>query len=552
MREGYLEELLFKVIDISENAIFILKKDDCQIIHGNSKAVEMFGKDIIGHNCFYDAKEIQITEDLLKQLHIGEEKVSMLYVEQLKQTVSLKLNDMQWKDCEEVIVCTVLNTNEYLLEKREKEVVEQIDYKKKLKFLLEFDPLTNISNANRFYKDVGYLLLANPEVDYAIISLDINKFKLINDIFGISVGDDVLRFIAQTFKENLPEDALICRRYSDVFFICISYTSREEIIEFINQLNVLLEDSRFSFDIHIKYGIYIITDRMLPINLMCDRANLAKQIVKDNVVSDYAFYDEQYRKEIIETKEIEADMITAIEEKQFKLYLQPKYNLTSGQICGAEVLVRWQHPIRGIMLPNEFIPLFERNGFILKLDEYIWDETCKIITKWREEGIHPVPLSVNISRYHIKNNNLVEAWKQLIEKYNIPPCYLKLEITETFFYDTEDLYEVLHKLQQMGFEVELDDFGSGYSSLNMLRQAPLNTIKIDKEFLDKKLSSDKGKTVIHHAIALAKDLKLGVIAEGVETKEHVEFLKSSSCDVAQGYFFAKPMPIKEFEDLYYN
>lgn len=294
------------------------------------------------------------------------------------------------------------------------------------------------------------------------------------------------------------------------------------------------------------------TDTATPINLMCDRASLAARTVKGSFMKFCAFYDEQYRTEIIKTTEIERDMNLAITDKQFLMYLQPKYNLTSGDICGAEVLVRWKHPVKGLIQPNDFIPLFERNGFILKLDEYMWEEACRTIANWRAEGKEPVPLSVNISRYHIKNNDLVGVWKRLIRKYDIPAAYLILEITETFFYDSEDLYVVLTKLQNMGFKLEVDDFGSGFSSLNMIRQVPVNAIKIDKEFLDKKLATDKGKIVISHTIAMAKDLQLGVIAEGVETKEHVDFLKSSDCDIAQGYFFAKPMPLDDFNKLYYG
>jgi EAL domain-containing protein (putative c-di-GMP-specific phosphodiesterase class I) len=265
-----------------------------------------------------------------------------------------------------------------------------------------------------------------------------------------------------------------------------------------------------------------------------------------------AFYDEQYRNEMLKTTEIEQDMNEALSGKQFLMYLQPKYNLETGKICGAEVLARWKHPVKGLIQPNDFIPLFERNGFILKLDEYMWEEACKTLADWRAQGKTPVPLSVNISRYHIKNNDLVSVWKKLIRKYNIPTSDLTLEITETFFYDSSDLYDVLQRLQNMGFKLEVDDFGAGYSSLNMIRQIPVDTIKIDKDFLDKKLSTDKGKIVISHTIAMAKDLKLSVVAEGVETQEHVDFLKSSSCDIAQGFYFAKPMPLEDFNKLCYG
>ena len=337
-----------------------------------------------------------------------------------------------------------------------------------------------------------------------------------------------------------------------MFYYSQPYSNRGDIIKKVEKIRKEIYKNSFSFDVNTTYGIYLVEDVTIPINLMCDRATLAARTVKGNAMNFCAFYDEQYRAEIIKNTEIERDMNAAISHKQFLMYLQPKYNLVTGKICGAEVLARWKHPVKGLIQPNDFIPLFERNGFILRLDEYMWEEACKTLARWRDEGRKLVPLSVNISRYHIQHNDLVGAWKRLIKKYRIPTSYLTLEITETFFYDSKDLYEVLEQLQAMGFLLEVDDFGAGYSSLNMIRQIPVDTIKIDKDFLDKKLSTEKGKIVISHTIAMAKDLKLGVIAEGVETKEHVDFLKSSSCDVAQGFFFAKPMPVKEFEHIYFE
>ena len=345
---------------------------------------------------------------------------------------------------------------------------------------------------------------------------------------------------------------LYCRAHSDVFFICTAYNKRGEIIKLIERLRKGIYHNEYAFDINTSFGIYLVNDRMVPINLMCDRATLATKTVKSNAMKFCAFYDEQYREEILRTTEIEQDMNLALSEKQFLMYLQPKYNLVTGEICGAEVLARWRHPVKGLIQPNDFIPLFERNGFILKLDEYMWEEACKTLAKWQEEGRKMIPLSVNISRYHIKNNDLIGVWKRLIRKYNIPTSLLTLEITETFFHDSYDLYDTLTKLQEMGFKLEVDDFGAGYSSLNMIRNVPVNTIKIDKDFLDKKLATDKGKIVVSHTIAMAKDLKLDVVAEGVETEEHVEFLKASACDVAQGFFFSKPVPLKEFDHLYYG
>ena len=421
-----------------------------------------------------------------------------------------------------------------------------------LRYRSEYDTLTNIPNVNRFYVDAGRMIEEDETKHFAIISFDIDKFKLINDLFGMNTGDEVLKHIADVLQMKAPESSMYCRVHSDMFLLCVSYNRRGDLIKLVEKLRKAIYKNEFSFDVNTTYGIYLVMDITIPINLMCDRATLAARTVKGNAMNFCAFYDEQYRTEILKNTEIEKDMNAAIAGKQFQMYLQPKYNLVTGKICGAEVLSRWKHPVKGLIQPNDFIPLFERNGFILRLDEYMWEEACRTLARWRDEGRTPVPLSVNISRYHIQHNDLVGAWKHLIKKYNIPTSYLTLEITETFFYDSKDLYDVLEQLQAMGFRLEVDDFGAGYSSLNMIRQIPVDTIKIDKDFLDKKLATDKGKIVISHTIAMAKDLKLDVVAEGVETKEHVDFLKSSSCDIAQGFFFAKPMPLEEFEKIYFE
>lgn len=418
-----------------------------------------------------------------------------------------------------------------------------------IRYRAEYDMLTDIPNVNRFYIDANYLIAGNTGESFAIVAFDIDKFKMINDLFGMSSGDKVLKHVADVLKKEMPEHSLFCRVHSDVFFFCVPYEKRGDIIRLIEKLRKGIYKNDFSFDVNTSFGIYLIKDSSTPINLMCDRASLASRTVKDNAMKFCAFYDEQYRAEIMKNTEIEQDMNQALSGHQFKMYLQPKINLSNTKICGAEVLCRWLHPTKGLIQPNDFIPLFERNGFILKLDEYMWEQACRALQKWKNEGKPIVPLSVNISRYHVKNNDLIGVWKRLIKKYDLDPKDLTLEITETFFYDSKDLYDVLKSLQDLGFCLEVDDFGTGYSSLNLIRNVPVDVIKIDKDFLDQKLATDKGKIVIGHTIAMAKDLNLGVVAEGVETKEHVDFLKASCCDIAQGYYFAKPMPLAEFEDL---
>lgn len=679
MKENQAKGLACQIMDLAEQAMVVIRKEDYSVVYANAKAKAIFGSDITGEHCYWSMNHDETVCGNCPFQSGEPEQIVEHYLKSYDKTVHIKSTPLEWEDGQEAIVCTVLDSDALLpagakQSRQETSCEEQLrlsgelyqtvvrqlgtmvfEYNKEqdefyvsqifqekfgistiqdinflkdenvkhliyepdqdvynllftdreddfrevtcrlrtrnehlvwyriciqyirneegkvvriigtlrdvdeatrsyeaLRYRSEYDTLTNIPNVNRFYVDAGRMVMEDEGKNYAIISFDIDKFKLINDLFGMHTGDEVLKHIAVVLQEKSPESSLYCRVHSDMFLVCVDYKNRGDLIKFVEKIRKAIYKNQFSFDVNTTYGIYLVTDVTIPINLMCDRATLAARTMKGNAMNFCAFYDEQYRTEILKNTEIEKDMNAAISGKQFMMYLQPKYSLVTGKICGAEVLSRWKHPVKGLIQPNDFIPLFERNGFILRLDEYMWEEACRTLAKWRDEGRQPLPLSVNISRYHIEHNDLVSAWKRLIRKYDIPTSCLTLEITETFFYDSKDLYDVLKELQDMGFRLEVDDFGAGYSSLNMIRQIPVDTIKIDKDFLDKKLSTEKGKIVISHTIAMAKDLKLDVVAEGVETKEHVDFLKSSSCDIAQGFFFAKPMPLEDFEQIYFE
>lgn len=411
----------------------------------------------------------------------------------------------------------------------------------------DMDALTGIPSFKKFFALVENELDSKLGSNFAIVVFDIDRFKFINDRLGMAEGDRIIYYIAECLKDVLDDNASYCRMHSDVFAFCIEYSKKGEIIRIIESIRKKLAANEYDFDISTSFGIYPIEDKNVPVNLMCDRAVMAKKTIKDDVNKFCAFYDEHYRDEMIKTSEIEKEMKAALRNEDFKMYLQPKYNIETLDLCGAEVLCRWIHPTKGIIPPNDFIPVFERNGFILELDSYMWELACKTIRDWIDEGRNPVPLSVNISRYHIGRNNLVEIFGNLIKKYDLKPEMLNLEITESLFLDNpQDLNSIITDLRELGFKLEVDDFGSGFSSLNFIRNISVDTIKIDKDFLDSEISTEKGKIVMNHTIDMAKDLNLNVIAEGVETLEHLSYLKSSNCDIAQGFYFARPMPLWEF------
>lgn len=459
-----------------------------------------------------------------------------------------QFSDITWENGQAAILATIME-NESNVQPEAAAVMESAALKLSVE-RREMDSLTQIPNYLRFYSGAEHEFQTNRDKKYAMVIFDIDRFKSINDLYGMVSGDKALQFIGNVLQNIFGSENNYARLHSDLFGFYIKYEKKGDIIKVIEKIRKRIAANNFAFDINTSYGIYLVKDTSVPVNLMCDRAMMASKTIKGDILKFCAFYDEQYREEMLKTDEIERNMNKALENHEFKMYLQPKYRLNDLELCGAEVLARWIHPTKGLISPVDFISLFEKNGFILKLDEYMWEEACKALVAWRDEGRRMIPLSVNISRYHVQNNNLEKVFGKLLKRYDLTPDLLHLEITESMLGDKpEKIDKVLTGLQKMGFSIEVDDFGTGFSSLNMIRNIAIDTIKIDKDFLDSKITSDKGKIVVNHTIDMAKDLKLQVIAEGVETKEHVEFLQNSNCDVAQGFYFAKPMPLEEFNKL---
>lgn len=534
-------DVIDSILNVGNNASLVIDAKTFEILYQTRKALDMFG-DKTNSVCFqtFNGKEIPCMDCPI--YNISDNGVMKIrYNDILSSTIHWQYSPIKWLGDRDAVLATVIECGA-----GENQHVSGNELEK----VKETDTLTGISKSAGFYANAEREIFSNTESKYAVVVFDIDRFKTINDLYTMSKGDEVLKYIARILKDTFPGHSNFGRMHSDMFAFYVNYENKGEVIRLIEKIRKKISANDFGFEINTSYGIYLVEDLSVPVNLMCDRAMIASRKCKGNVLKFCAFYDEQYRDEMLKANEIERNMYKALENEDFKMYLQPKYRLSDGTLCGAEVLCRWLDHEKGIIPPMEFIPLFEKNGFILKLDEYMWNKACQTIRNWIDEGRTPVPLSVNISRYHIQHNDLEAAFSKLITKYNIPVEYLELEITESLFLDKpERLNRELVKLQKMGFKLEVDDFGSGFSSLNLIRNVAVDTIKIDKDFLDSEIASEKGKIVINHTIDMAKDLKLQVIAEGVETKEHVDFLKNSRCDIAQGFYFARPMPLDDFNRL---
>ena len=417
--------------------------------------------------------------------------------------------------------------------------------------MFQYDRLTGLYSKEFFYQKARERLDSNPNCDYTIICTNIENFKLYNDAFGREAGDRLLQKGADVLR-GLAGATGICGRYSADRFLCLIEQQREKASREQYTKYAEYKGDAAMGTVAIRWGIYDVVDRSVSVEQMCDRALLVVDSTKGQYGGcPYAIYDDTLRGKLLREKAITDVMKTALTEEQFVVYLQPKYSLKDNCMAGAEALVRWIHPEWGFMSPGEFIPLFEKNGFIYQLDQYIWEHVCALLSQWKKQGLPLLPVSVNVSRSDICHTHLVDVLRGLIEKYEIDPKYLHLEITESAYSDNPgQIVSAVEQLRALGFPVEMDDFGSGYSSLNMLSQMKLDILKLDMAFVRNEIANPADQSILGDIIAMAHRMRLGVVAEGVETREQVNRLVSVGCDYVQGYYFAKPMPVKEFEPLW--
>lgn len=421
---------------------------------------------------------------------------------------------------------------------------------RELKVVAYIDPITNRYNYSKLKVDAQAKLFANYKRLYALVSMDVDKFKVLNDMYGYERGNEVLRTIGDVVASQLDEDEMFGRMVSDHFTILMKFDDEKALCERLDLIVKGIHEKVNVTYVQMSVGVYVISDPGVDFSLMNDRANMAKKENKRNANIGYVFYEDAMRELFIKESELEGDMHHALATKQFEVYLQPKYGLPQASICGAEALVRWNHSTKGFLLPKDFIPLFEQNGFIVQLDFYMLEEVCKLLSKWLKSGGKAYPISVNLSRLHMINADLADDLYNIVASYDIPTSLIEFELTETTIdLNYENLVPILLRLKSYGFMVAIDDFGSGYSSLKLLKDIPADILKIDRDFFHRLDTSEREKIVIKNVIQLAMALDIRVVSEGVETQEQFDFLKRVGCDVAQGFYFARPMGIVEFEKI---
>lgn len=421
-----------------------------------------------------------------------------------------------------------------------------------LNLSLTTNHLTHLRNQIGFEQDVQHLLRLHPNVHYTAISFDINNFKLINTTYDYHLGDELLCAISSAL-EIWREQYYVCAHLGSDNFIILA----EDSEDFIYDLNETLKKSIRTYDVSslfteitFAYGIYRIPNNAESLQSIITKVSLAHKACKGNPLCTFSHYSQELLQKLEQDNYYTEHLEPAISNHEFKMYLQPQINLATLETTSAESLVRWQQPNGSMVYPDSFIPLFEKNGLISKIDFYILEQVCDFLDKHQKDG-HPfLEISVNISRVTLSHNDFLDKFIAIVDQYQIPHAYIAIEVTESSLIKLRDsTIQVLHQLRELGFIISMDDFGAGYSSLNALSTLPVHVLKLDRQFLWGIDTNSKMSLVITSTVKLAHSMGLTVICEGVEQQSHVDFLQSIGCDYAQGYYFARPMPKEKFLEM---
>lgn len=421
---------------------------------------------------------------------------------------------------------------------------------RKEEYIASHDSLTGLYNRESFFKKAEEIIRKNPNRKRYMVCTNIKNFKLTNDLFGKEMGDRVLADQARLLALADYDECIHGRIAGDKFAMLIQKENFNPELAAKNTLKLQYLINNANYKLHICIGVYEITDIEETAQVMCDKANMAIESMQGDYGRFIAYYDEDMLEKLVHEKNILSELDHALEDHQFRMYLQPQISNT-GELTGAEAIVRWHHPTRGILMPGDFIDVIEKRGYILKLDEQMWEQAAAKLGEWKKRGINNISISVNVSTKDFYYTDLYKAFTALVEKYDIDPALLNIEITETVFMsDVQSHLKVINQLKAYGFHIEIDDFGSGFSSLNMLKDIEADILKIDMAFLEETNTPARNRIIIKAVIAMAKELGMEVITEGVRTREHVDFLTEMGCDIFQGFYFDMPISVDRFEEKY--
>lgn len=544
--EALLDEDVDLVIQNNHRISYLMQKPEYA-----QELMEVSGVDHGNDVCLVAPADQEMLINIINRAihHISNDEINAIVKKELLMNpYPLELEDIiylywEWIIVVLIIIVAVIILYTYITQKMASMEIQKKEYEL-LQKKVQLDELTGLYNRTFFYEKAKEEIEHSDE-EMCIVTMDISNFKVVNELYGMNAGDQLLKDVAEHIQAlDIHHDMVLARFMADHYYLCMPKSEFEEIT-LPSHFKTFLEE----MDVRVVYGVFFVEDKKdMPVNVMCDRAFLAVHDKPYRYQEYIHYYDDEERLQALKEQEIENDMEQALTERQFYIVVQPKYQPHTGAIVGGETLVRWQHPQKGIISPGVFIKVFEKDGFIIQLDYFVWEETCRLQRMLKDKGVQTVPVSINVSRAHFYGNELINKLNELIDKYNLTTEDIELEITESICEDASDnIFEMIRQLQKEGFKIAMDDFGSGYSSLNMLKEMPLDILKMDLKFLDGE--QEKSRKILKSLIELAETMGLKVVVEGVEIVSQVEFLKQFKNCCLQGYYFSRPVVPEVFEEM---
>lgn len=537
--------------EINRDVLGMILEDDYDVIYAENGAI---GMDMIRE---YQDKLSIILLDLIMPVMDGFE-----VLRQLKEDEKLKMIPVIVLTAEKDAELRALNAGALdfitkpfdmheIIQARVSRIIELSDGRQLIS-AAERDPLTKLYTRGFFFEYAERIFRYHPEMHMDAMVLNIDQFHSVNELNGREFGDKVLCMLADEMKEFLKETKGLAGRIEDDRFDLFCLHREDEDYHFIlrrfqQRLNTLSDHA----NVRLRMGVQPYREGVEP-TIMFDRARVACNMVRGNYKTHLKVFDEEIREKELHQQKLLSDLQAAVDEEQFVIFYQPKYNIQVNppQLVSAEALIRWKHPELGMISPGDFIPLFENNGLIYIVDNYVWNKAAEQVAQWRDELGIVLPVSVNLSRTDIFDPKLEANLEQLLLNYALTAKDVKLEVTESAYTDNaKELIEVIERLRVTGFEIEMDDFGSGYSSLNMLSSLPIDVLKMDMKFIQNVNKDTKEFRMVELILDIAGFLKVPVVAEGVETEEQIEMLREAGCEIVQGYYFSRPLPAEEFVEL---
>jgi len=536
--------LIIEDSQINQDILYELLSDEYNIIQAENGKI---GLEVLKEN--YKSISL-ILLDVIMPVMDGYEFLDIVKGDSLLSSIPIIVTTSNVNN-EEEIKCLDLGATDFVSKPYKPRVIRKrinslITLRESSKTLsaIEFDDVTGIYTKQAFYHYASEEIWKNPKTEYTILTADIMSFKVLNESFGEKQANSVLKYVANELSSLFPSS--IASRYNGDCFALIFAT--EELIDEseLNTKIIDIGDNSPLSKINLKVGIYNDIDRLSTISVNCDRSFLALKKIKSDYNTHISFYDNTMREELLKEKLILDGIDDAINQEQFKVFYQAKHDAKTGKVIGAEALIRWIHPELGFMSPGLFIPICENSGAISRLDYFVWTKACQNIDEWKKKKLPVVPISVNASRGDLLNSRYIEKLLEPIHKYNIEPKLLHVEITESMYTDkTEEIINVVKNIREIGIEIELDDFGSGYSSLGMLNKLPIDVIKMDMSFAQNLVDLEP---IVEVIIQLSKRYGYKTVAEGIETRDQADRFTELGCDYFQGFYYSKPLPKIEFEE----